>query len=62
MHVVDLDELLHSLVDNAAETTLNGHVDHCWLDVVFGHPFKALQSTATAALVISYTLCSTRAG
>lgn len=47
--MVDLDELLHSLVDDAAEATLDGHVDHCWLDVVLGHPLQALQFTVTAA-------------
>jgi hypothetical protein len=26
-------------------------VDYCWLDMVFGHPLQALQSTATAAVV-----------
>jgi hypothetical protein len=44
VHVVDLDELLHSLVDNAAEAALDGHMHHCRLDVVLGNPLKTLSS------------------
>lgn len=38
MHVVNLDQLLHRLVDNAAEAALDGHVHNGGLDVVLGHP------------------------
>jgi hypothetical protein len=32
------DELLHCLVDQTAEATLDGHVHNGWLDVVLGNP------------------------
>lgn len=44
MHMVDLDELLHSLVDNAAEAALDGHVHNCRLDMVLCHPLQTLHN------------------
>lgn len=43
MQMIDFDELLHCLVDYAAETSFNGHVDDSRFDVILRHPFKALR-------------------
>ena len=44
MDMVYLNELLHCLIDHTAEAALDGHVDHGRLDVMLGHPLKALCS------------------